>query len=121
MDALDGYYTPAQVARMFGVSAASVRGWCRAKTLDSVRIGRYYFIPEAAIEHVLHPPRPTNLNTKPYLTITEAAQVLQIHRRTLEIWCTTGKVPTVRRGRRHEIARRTIDALRMELVEQYQQ
>jgi len=120
MDTLVGYFTPAQVAQMFGVSVASVRGWCRAKTIEHVRIGRYYFIPKTAVEHVIDPPRPTNLLTKPYLTITEAARVLQIKRRTLETWCARGKVPTVRQGRRHMIARRTVNELRMELVEKYQ-
>jgi excisionase family DNA binding protein len=122
MDALNGYLTPAQVAQMFGVSVASVRGWCRAKTIDCVRIGHYWLIPTTAVEHVITPPRPTNNPlTKPYLTITEAAQVLQIKRRTLENWCARGKVPTVRRGRRHEIARQTINDLMTELQEQYQE
>jgi excisionase family DNA binding protein len=61
------------------------------------------------------------LLTKPYLTITEAAQVLQINRRTLESWCARGKVPTERDGRRYMIARHTINDLRSELVEEYQQ
>jgi excisionase family DNA binding protein len=120
LDQLDGYFTPTQVAEMFDVSIASVRGWCRAKSIDCLRIGRNYFIPKAAIEACIHPPRPTNLYTKPYLTITEAAQMLQLPRYTLEAWCIRGKVPTVRRGRRHEISQRTLDALRDELAERYQ-
>lgn len=120
MSSLDGYFTPAQVAEMLGVSVASVRSWCRAKTMESVRIGRYFFIPKAAVEPFIDPPRPTNIYTKPYLSITEAAAVLQINRRTLENWCAKGKVKTVRRGRRREIARRTINRLRKQLVEKYQ-
>jgi excisionase family DNA binding protein len=120
MDVLDGYLTPKQVAEMFSVSVGSVRGWCRNKTLDSLRIGHYYFIPKAAVEHVIDAPRPTHPIQKPYLTISEAARMLQIRRRTLENWCYTGKVPTVRNGRRYEIARRTVNDLMMQLVEEYQ-
>ena len=64
--------------------------------------------------------RPTNLYTKPYLTISEAAHVLNLKRRTLERWCYRGKVPTIRQGRKLMIARKTIHELMAELMEQFQ-
>lgn len=121
MDRLDGYFTPTQVAEMFGVCVDSVRGWCRKQKLDCVRIGKYWFIPKAALEHVLEPPRPMNLLTRPYLTITEAAQVLQIGRRTLAGWVRRGKVPTERFGGLHMLTRRTVNELMIELQEEYQE
>jgi excisionase family DNA binding protein len=121
MAKLDGYFTPAEAAPHFGVSVGTVYRWCKNAELDCVRVGRYWFIPKDELERVLDPPRPSNdLYTKPALTITEAARLLHIKRRTLERWVARGKVPTVRSGRLHTITRRTINALMEELQERYQ-
>ncbi len=118
MDADD--LTPTQVAEIFGVTPATVRYWCRQGYLECRTIAGRVWIPNAAVQPLLEPPRPLFLLSKPFVTVTEAARVLQINRHTLVRWCYLGKVPTTREGRQYRIARSTVNELMTRLQEGYQ-
>ena len=117
MEPLDGYLTPAQTAAIFGVTPATVRYWCRRRYLDSLTLDGRVFIPQTAVYTLNEPPF---LLSKPFLTITEAARILQINRTALFKWCYTGKIPTTRSGRQYRIARCTVQDLMFQLQEGYQ-
>ena len=121
LDAIEGYFvSPAQAGRLLHIPQRTVSYWCYKGWLEARRMGKRYWIPKQAIIRLLRVPPPPIVLSKPYLTLKEAARVLQISHRTLQNWCRLGKIPCRRIGNRYELSRRTVNMLMDQFQERYQ-
>ena len=53
-DTLPKLYTVAEVAKIFAVTPYTVRLWCRDGTLDAVKPGKSWRVPESEVHRLAH-------------------------------------------------------------------
>lgn len=67
------YFSPDEVAEIFGVSGNQIRKLCKGGKIDFVKIGASYRIPAAAVEKMKAPaPKKAAVNDHPQLPGMEA-------------------------------------------------
>lgn len=112
LDEIEGeFVTTRQAADILDVPIRTVTQWCSTGLIASRRLGGRYRIPKWVIRNLRRVRMPPILATKPFLKVSEAAQVLHMNPATLRRWCQKGKVPCRRVGNRYELSQVTIQVL----------
>jgi excisionase family DNA binding protein len=113
------FVTTRQAADILNVPVNTVARWCRTGLIASRRLGGRYRIPKWVVRNLRHVQTPPLPAAKPFLKLSEAADVLHINVDVLRRWCRTGKIPCCRVGNRYELSQRTIQILLDRLEEGY--
>jgi excisionase family DNA binding protein len=120
LDQIAGQFvTTRQAADILNVPIYMVTQWCSLGLIASRRLGGRYRIPKWVIRNLRHVSTPTTIQDKPFVTLAEAAPILNVRPDVLRRWCQKGKIPCRRVGNRYELSQRTLQML-METFSEHQ-